>query len=108
MFKWYVIDGKGEVVRDDWMIDQCGRLYSITDGWGCEGGGGSSPADPSYRIVLGGEPSNLPFVDPRKIAEKNNPYEKAWKCSCGKKFKTYQGMVNHASQLGHDYKELEE
>lgn len=105
MIKWYVIDEMGEVVRDDWMIDQYGILYTVTDGWGCEGGGGSHPANPKYRIVLGDEPSDEPFCDPRKLIELSNPYEKPWKCSCGKGFKTYSAMQNHANQLGHEYEE---
>lgn len=105
MSMWYVVDENGTVVRDDWMIDQYGRLYTVTDGWGCEGGGGSQLANPKYRIVLGEEPSDIGFVDPRRIAEQNNPYEKAWKCSCGKKFKTYPGLQQHAGSLGHAYEE---
>ena len=92
---FYVIDKRsGEVIqaRGFWAIGESGGLYDIEDGWGCEGGGGSSAA-PHYALpVFGQEPVEQ---EKEKSIPKKPSKVYTHRCSCGGRFQTYAASAGH-------------
>lgn len=89
---FYVIDKEGNVDPSrDWVITQDGELRSLTEGWGCEGGGGSDPAPTGHRAVFGQPPE-----EPEEVPAQEAPS----RCSCGRKFSTSQGLNMHRAAKG--------
>lgn len=92
---FYVINrATGEVMRAEgfWAIAENGQLVDVVDGWGCEGGGGSSSAPFDAVAVFGVEPA---IEEPKP--EPKPPKVYAHKCSCGARFTTYLGFSSHCN-----------
>jgi hypothetical protein len=86
---FHVIDkttGKLAIAQGFWAIGENGRLYDVIDGWGCEGGGGSSIA-PGNLVAVFGDPEPEASPEPEKF-----------NCDiCDRVFTTKQGRDNHRS-----------
>ena len=94
---FYVIDRRtGEEIhaKGFWAISEGGNLYDIIDGWGCEGGGGSSCAPDHAVAVFGVAPSELP-VEQKPEPKPQKIYR--YRCSCGARFVEYSGSLNHCT-----------
>jgi hypothetical protein len=87
---FYVIDkNTGERVEANgfWAVGESGQLYDVIDGWGCEGGGGSSNAPSNFIVVFGAPAAIHAEPDQEKVA-----------CGvCGKLFKNDEAMQQHRS-----------
>lgn len=87
---FYVIDkttGEPVCANGFWAVDEDGKLFDIMDGWGCEGGGGSSAAPDNFIAVFGRQP-----VKAIPIAEQLRPF----KCDvCDKRFGSNEAFRNH-------------
>lgn len=66
-------------------VTENGRLIDVCDGWGCEGGGGSSSTPDNFIVVLGSPPKEA-------VQERTNHKECIF---CDKKFKTAEALHDH-------------
>lgn len=91
MFFHVINKQTGEVMEAHgfWALSESGALYDILDGWGCEGGGGSSSAPGQAIVVMGPAPLTVEI--------KAQPVQaKPFKCDiCGKNFTTESGLFQH-------------
>lgn len=94
---FYVIDkntGEPAEANGFWAVSESGQLYDVIDGWGCEGGGGSSAAPRNFIAIFG----VVPVIEPRQEPEKSKiPCD-----VCGRKFKTDDAMSQHRNMKHFD------
>jgi len=97
---FHVIDKEtGELIeaRGFWAVTEGGGLIDVEDGWGCEGGGGSSVGPRNALVVLG--PAPVVAVELPRVPQ---AWEKAFKCEvCGKKFGSSLGLLTHRQAKEH-------
>lgn len=51
MIKYEIINKESGKVENELVIDQCGTILRIVEGWNCEGGGGSEQVCSDNYIV---------------------------------------------------------
>lgn len=49
--KYEIVNKETQLVEDELVLDQYGNILKITDGWNCEGGGGSEEVNRNNYIV---------------------------------------------------------